>query len=51
MVNWETGVKHLVKLPEHGNVIEVDIFHPSNVAFFSSLWTKRAEIWYTFNLT
>ena len=26
-------------------------FSPSNVAFLSSLWTKGAEIWYTFNLT
>ena len=37
--------------PESGLLIEVAIFVPSNVAFLSSLWTKLAEIWYTFNLT
>ena len=36
---------------ESGNVIEVGIFSPSKVALLSSLWTKFAEIWYTFNLT
>ena len=36
---------------ESGLLIEVAIFFPSNVAFLSSLWTKLAEIWYTFNLT
>ena len=37
--------------PESGLLIEVGIFSPSNFVFLSSLWTKLAEIWYTFNLT
>ena len=36
---------------ESGLLIEVGIFSPSNVAFLSYVWTKLAEIWYTFNLT
>ena len=46
----EPEKKHAL-LAESGNVIEVGIFPLSNVAFLSSLWTKWAEIWYTFNLT
>ena len=34
---------------ESSIAIEVGIFFPSKVVFLSSLWTKLAEIWYTFN--
>ena len=37
--------------PESGILIEIGIFSTSNNAFLSSLWTKLAEILYTFNLT
>ena len=47
---------YLIQIPnqstsESGLLIEVANFFPSNVAFLSSLCTKLAEIWYTFNLT
>ena len=45
------GDWQLLFCTESGLLIEVGIFTPSDVAFLSSLWTKWAEIWYTFNLT
>ena len=47
----ESGAPGKCSSAESGLLIEVSIFAPSNVAFLSSLWTKLAEIWYTFNLT
>ena len=46
-----SGVNDCMLWTESGLLIDVGIFSPSNVAFLSPLWTKLAEIWYTFNLT